>query len=259
MSNFAQRLVARSAGKPLGPGIAILAPRPVTRFEPQPIAAIEQQVAAEAPVSSLLQHADQSTVAPMAERRATGPDEVGARTTKLNAAGPAPLGDADRPAVDQAWAADAAVPPLRHETAHPLPETTRHQGVPFTPPHEEHVVKHVVRAEQAVAPANAKLAVEPFERLRPPGPDDDAAAPMVMEPSRSLPAERPSPITPARTKPAAGAREREGQELPAPMISIGRIEVQFLPQAQHMPAPAPQPQRTRGFDAYARSRRGEPR
>ena len=256
MSNFAQRLVARSAGTPLGPGIAVLTPRPVTRFEPQPIAAIDQQVAAEAPVSSL-QHADRSTAAPMAERRAIGPgpDEAGAWETKLSAARLVPMGDADRPAVDQAWAADAAVAPLRHETAHPLPETTRHQDVPFTPAHE----KRVVRAEQAVALANAKLAVEPSERPRPPGPNDDAGAPMVMEPSRSLPAERASPITPARTTLAADAREREGQELPAPMISIGRIEVQFLPQAQHMPAPAPQPQRTRGFDAYARSRRGEPR
>ena len=254
MSNFAQRLVARSAGKPLGPGIAVLTPRPMTRFEPQPIAAIEQQVAVEDPVSSL-QHADRSTAAPMAERHAAGPDEVGARTTKLSAVRRAPLGDADRPAVDQAWAADAAVPPLRHETAHPLPETTQHQGVPFTPAHE----KHIVRAEQAVPLANAKLAVEPSERPRPPGPNDDAGAPMVMEPSRSLPAERPPPTAPARTTLAADAREREGQELPAPMISIGRIEVQFLPQAQHMPAPAPQPQRTRGFDAYARSRGGEPR
>jgi hypothetical protein len=254
MSNFAQRLVARSAGTPLGPSIAILTPRPVTRFEPQPIAAIEQQVAAEGPVSSL-QHADRSTAGPMAERRATGPDEVGTRTTKLSAAGPAPLGDADRPAVDQAWAADAAVPLLRHETAHPLPETTRHQGVPFTPAHE----KQIVRAEQTVPLANAKLAVAPSERPRPPGPDDHAGTPTVMEPSRSLPAERSPPATPARTTPAADAREREGQEFPAPMISIGRIEVQFLPQAQHMPAPAPLPQRTRGFDAYARSRLGEPR
>ena len=43
------------------------------------------------------------------------------------------------------------------------------------------------------------------------------------------------------------------------MISIGRIEVQFLPQEVRAPAPRIEPQRTRGFDGYARARRGEPR
>jgi hypothetical protein len=52
---------------------------------------------------------------------------------------------------------------------------------------------------------------------------------------------------------------REGTEAPPPVISIGRIEVQFLPQEPRNPAPRPEPQRTRGFEAYARARRGEPR
>ena len=39
MSNFAERLVARSAGTPPGPGISVLASRPVSRFEP--VAGIE--------------------------------------------------------------------------------------------------------------------------------------------------------------------------------------------------------------------------
>src|SRR4051794_2039201 len=34
MSNFAERLVARSAGAPPTPGMSMLTPRPVSRFEP---------------------------------------------------------------------------------------------------------------------------------------------------------------------------------------------------------------------------------
>ncbi len=47
----------------------------------------------------------------------------------------------------------------------------------------------------------------------------------------------------------------------APVISIGKIEVQFLPQEPnpHRAAEPQQQQRTRGFEAYARARRGEPR
>ncbi len=45
----------------------------------------------------------------------------------------------------------------------------------------------------------------------------------------------------------------------APVISIGKIEVQFLPQESRARAQRPPPERTRGFAAYARARRGEPR
>lgn len=48
-------------------------------------------------------------------------------------------------------------------------------------------------------------------------------------------------------------------ETPAPAISIGRIEVQFLPQEKPVAPQRPEPQRTRGFEAYTRARRGMPR
>lgn len=48
-------------------------------------------------------------------------------------------------------------------------------------------------------------------------------------------------------------------ETAAPAISIGRIEVQFLPQEKPVTPQRPEPQRTRGFDAYTRARRGLPR
>ena len=44
MSNFAERLVARSAGTPPGPGISVLAPRPVSRFEPVTAIDVEETI-----------------------------------------------------------------------------------------------------------------------------------------------------------------------------------------------------------------------
>jgi hypothetical protein len=253
MSNFAQRLVARGAGQPLGQGVAVLTPRPLTRFEPQPIAENQLQTA-EIPVSPRRQP-DSPTVGPMTGSYVTGRDQIEASTTKLSDARPAPLGEAERPTVDAARASDAAVPPLRQQMAHAMPSTAQHQSVPLIPGHEEHADRH----EQAGPLASAKLAVEQPERPQPPGFNDDADAPPVVEPSQNPVTERTPPTTPARTAMAADDREREGQQPLSPMISIGRIEVQFLPQQQPMPAPRLQPQRTRGFDAYARARRGEPR
>lgn len=63
-----------------------------------------------------------------------------------------------------------------------------------------------------------------------------------------------APFTPAMT-----ANEAKVERSAAPQISIGRIEVQFLAPERPVAAPRAEPQRTRGFDAYARARRGMPR
>jgi hypothetical protein len=55
------------------------------------------------------------------------------------------------------------------------------------------------------------------------------------------------------------ADEVKAERPAAPQISIGRIEVQFIAADKPVAAPRPEPQRTRGFDAYARARRGMPR
>jgi hypothetical protein len=47
-----------------------------------------------------------------------------------------------------------------------------------------------------------------------------------------------------------------GEATPPPQISIGRIDVQFLPPVSPPVAQRPVVQRTRGFDAYANARRG---
>ncbi|MFZ5673534.1 MAG: hypothetical protein ACOZAM_11285 [Pseudomonadota bacterium] len=59
--------------------------------------------------------------------------------------------------------------------------------------------------------------------------------------------------------PAIRPEPRIESEPAAPTISIGRIDVQFLPQEAPAHPQRPEPQRTRGFEAYARARRGEPR
>jgi hypothetical protein len=66
-------------------------------------------------------------------------------------------------------------------------------------------------------------------------------------------------IQTVRTERRVAAREFSIDRTPAPVISIGRIEVQFLPQEPRVPAARPQPEPTRGFAAYTRARRGEPR
>ncbi|MGQ0444607.1 MAG: hypothetical protein ACT4O2_05635 [Beijerinckiaceae bacterium] len=57
----------------------------------------------------------------------------------------------------------------------------------------------------------------------------------------------------------AAVRHGKAWQPPAPAISIGKIEVQFLPREPQVPLPRPPPERTHGFAAYARARRGEPR
>lgn len=63
-----------------------------------------------------------------------------------------------------------------------------------------------------------------------------------------------TPLTTAKT-----ADEARAERNAPPQISIGRIEVQFLAPEKPAAAPRAEPQRTRGFDAYARARRGMPR
>jgi hypothetical protein len=56
------------------------------------------------------------------------------------------------------------------------------------------------------------------------------------------------------TVPSSPPASREEQGGPA--ISIGKIEVQFLPKETPPGLSRAQPQRTRGFHAYNRARRG---
>jgi hypothetical protein len=77
---------------------------------------------------------------------------------------------------------------------------------------------------------------------------------------------RPGSSAVARIEPAIGPTGRDmvletrlmaAEERSEPAISIGKIEVHFLPKEAPLGAPKAQPQRTHGFHAYARARRGQ--
>jgi hypothetical protein len=238
MSNFAERLVARSAGAPPAPGISVLAPRPVSRFEPTVAIDIEAIVDAEHPVAaaaitarpledtSRTQHYEADTASPVARMEAaqTLPLDVG--ETRQRHAATHPVASEIAAERDRATTAHASADVI--PTAHPQPTArTRVNG-------ETLHLSPQPAAEQVLPPANSGRARE----IQIVHTEQRAAAPLAQ---------------------AAAVREEKAEQPSAPVISIGKIEVQFLPQEARMPAPRPEPQRTRGFAAYARARRGEPR
>jgi hypothetical protein len=125
-----------------------------------------------------------------------------------------------------------------------------------TPSTSLNTVEHpnIVRTEIDRAAATIENAsIESPDRIsiRPPEPARTISEPLspgkipfvaARPPRAPAPADQPAP------KPS-----------PQPTISIGRIDVQFLPQDQPKPPPRAEPRRSHGFDTYARARRGEPR
>lgn len=248
MSNFIGRLVARSAGAAPAPGLPLLAPRPVSRFEPAAIIETHSFAPAAGPAESSLaapaDHAppmerlaqsladdhpparrrteavaiDQNrvteTLAPMEGARANAPesaDRQEARTPDSNA---------------EPRLREPAVAPLRAETD--SSPAARQQAASQQPPHESH------RTRVEFIPTTLAT-------------DDGSRVGDVMR-----------PIGPATEPPVAKPHAPVESAAP-PAITIGKIEVQFLPQESHAPASRTLPERTRGFAAYARARRGEPR
>ncbi|HEX8168734.1 MAG TPA: hypothetical protein VF601_23480 [Beijerinckiaceae bacterium] len=111
------------------------------------------------------------------------------------------------------------------------------------------------------APIRGRHGDEPTKR-----PDGEPAAPSPRShPPRAAIRGRhgDAPAEPADGEPATSSPQRdpiwpEGHDGPATpqlTISVGRIEIDFGPRPAAPPAPAG-PQRTRGFEAYARARRG---
>jgi len=254
MSNFAERLVARSAGTPPGPGISVLAPRPVSRFEPVGGMEVEETVSSDV----VLPRADP----PFAQRETerTPPKPAAAKSRRRETP----------TSIVQSRPRDAEPDP-RAPIAPPIPVPNAMEATP------DHVIQNV-----SLPDIPEVMDDVPQQVTQPASRDDDNPAPehVFTDDMTPLFEDETAEIEPAPPRiigsnfeiesarlgrPARGAGhasasgdEQPGQ-LPAPAISIGRIEVQFLPQEPRMPAPRPQPQRTRGFDAYARARRGEPR
>ena len=247
MSNFAERLVARAAGSAPAPGIAILTPRPASRFEPVGMTEIAGETVArgvDAPVV-------RTPPPPVLERREPGDRPTSAISLQSDETVREPSGEPD----------GAQVPSRRETDQAPLPAPTPL----FIQPNEREVsIEHRV---EVAALAHEAVIHEPRQHMREhsslldtasqdrfvPAPIVDRQRDIHVETlERRIDAPLARPMMPID-------RRREIAEPPAPVISIGKIEVQFLPREQPMPAPRAQAPRTRGFETYARARRGEPR
>jgi hypothetical protein len=231
MSGFAERLVARSAGTPAA-GISVLAPRPVSPFEPT--AGIEIEGMSEA-VSPAIPPGISLETEPMPIAAATAYESQmspGAAPTifALPAQDSTPI-PPDR--------GDAGGSVAATETDRAQARETRREDIAYRKANTEVVVRTAV----AQAPAARSL----------PPAVSDRSGEIELAHSGQSSAFPVVPIMPTELESTAKA------EPAAPMISIGKIEVQFLPQETHIQPARAAPERTRGFAAYARARRGEPR
>lgn len=260
MSNFAERLVARSAGASPAPGISPLAPRPASRFEPTAGIEIDAIADAEPPVAAAAVAEAELQPRPAVAHTLIEGRESPRSAGETRSAIAQPLDDANRMPHDEA---DATSPVVRAEAPEtPLPdvgETQQGRAVPHPVASEISAMED--RAMMKVhASADGTAAAQPRAHTR-----EDVetfhVSPQPLPEQVSPPAasDRRPEIHTVRTEQRAAAREFSTDRTPAPVISIGRIEVQFLPQEPRVPAARPQPERTRGFAAYARARRGEPR
>lgn len=253
MSNFAERLVARSAGTPPGSGISVLSSRPLSRFEPVAGLEVEEFV--------------RSDLAPPQVNRPIAQREVERALPKREAArsaareSPTPMLQSER--------REAELGPRMTTALHPPPreiEATPDHALPDVSlsdisPAEDGTPKQITQSAdfdenatspQHVAPDVMGLRTEEETSTAEPTPPRALGRKFEIEAARSGRLSRPP-------RPAHVGGEEKSAQPPAPTISIGKIEVQFLPQEPRVSAPRPQPERTRGFEAYARARRGEPR
>lgn len=211
MKSFAERLVARGAGRPTG--LPLLTPRPAARFEREMAPPPE----AEIPVGSPAETTPSAAPAPRKSNPAPIQADHEAKSARVHPADVA--------------TAEGAMPSSRQTEAAPsAPVVTSLSPEPFS-----QNVATVAMPERSAR--QAALAEEPEIQPRQP--------PLFFdEPHTDRITQSAPPIAP---------------ETPAPAISIGRIEVQFLPQEKPAAPQRPEPQRTRGFEAYTRARRGLPR
>lgn len=221
MTDFAQRLVARSAGRPVG--LPLLTPRPASRFERSESQALEEATETTAPavakpVADPAPDHIHVPATPWPQERRAEPAEPETIDVHDGLPARAPR-QAKAPVAGRTDAADRPPPMLASRSSQPAGIEASHQ--------------------EASTAASGRVSVARMTEASPELGDQAEAAhfpPVIARPDVA----------------------KAGQAL-APAISIGRIEVQFLAPEKPAAAPRPEPQRTRGFDAYARARRGMPR
>jgi hypothetical protein len=265
MSNFADRLVARSAGALPAPGIAVLTPRPASRFEVPPAAGIEA-------ADGLVPGAEDVGLPIDAQAPLIGP-AIAPPTKSIEGAPGATAAIASPEALDD------AIRKPRHESDAPIPPPAR-EPVEAPPPQSgELPISRALRdrsGRASIAEPGLSARATPLADGIASTDVADVVRPNAMMPpsvseevqvDRELPRrfERIPDIAVVTGEPGRSSALQswgapgDRTEAPAPVISIGKIEVQFLPQVPPLPAPRAEPQRTRGLQAYARARRGEPR
>jgi hypothetical protein len=268
MSNFAERLVARSAGVVPGPNISVLVPRPVSCFEP--VSGINTQTGTD-PVGSdlplvIFAEADFETSPAAQAERTIVETEIGSPAVRTYRKGDA------APQLSQEADAERPMPSVNLARASRYEEKIAGLGENAAPQAVSGNIGGEVLAEPSqsadretshIAPPPATLrqpvradasALRSDERQR----DRLVTAPMNSDRAGDIGAIQKGQ-GPTTSQIQAVIRDSERETPAAPVISIGKIEVQFLPQEPNPPLPRPQQQRTRGFDAYARARRGERR
>jgi hypothetical protein len=234
MSNFAERLVARSTGRAADAGVLLLMPRPVARFEPTGGLGASGETLLEDTGMVSAGHAD--TLLNGAESKA----ELHSRDADGS------IGRTDRNA-------PASQPPAPHDAfGQPLPpgHTILNRGP------ADHIVSQP--SAEADPPANGtdKQSAMPVRHRQPDGHDANPSVEAMPSPLARDVVARNEPATPPTFDDVMVPNVPPVAEQAGPVISIGKIEVQFLPKETPSGPPRVQPQRTRGFHTYDRARRG---
>lgn len=289
MSSFLEGLVRRGAGLGAAPGEQTAALRPLSRFELRPFDAIDAEPAAPAEFDSFV-----PATARQPTGRDTGPDRERDKGAHPPAAPTGPPND-DAPSSLEPMAArdnptwieavvggpqDIGGPPGESRptaAAKPIesPRMSAHEhAAPMPVPEASHPIDPPIESESSAVHDSTQADEWPPVVAQPPGVDARVGPPLPM--TNPLPVSIPpdltirvrhaatnAPADRADGQPATPSSQRAPIEHESPgepaapqlTIAIGRIEIDFG-QRPAAPPPAPGPQRTRGFEAYARARRG---
>lgn len=255
MSGFVDRLVARGSGLEAVPGFAALRPRPLSRFESSsepadgPEGADTLETGLQSSATAPLAAAGSITTARGPAPRSI-PPPIDAAVGTIEAHPIMPSEWMDRAEVEEmrpiGTLRSQAVDPGPGSVTVPLPEAPLRHDAATVPPIREAV--HVV----SLPPAPASMPSSAGETAPP------IAHPVPVETTRPRkPTDRaPQPI--AGRPPAPHVTATADDTISPVTVTVGRIDVHFV-QPQPPSTLPPQAPRTRGFEAYARARRGQPR
>jgi hypothetical protein len=240
MSNFAERLVARSTGRALDARVSLLTPRPTARFE--------QSGGLGAPGEGPLQNLD---IPPLDSADAL-PDVGAPRAgTEFHDV----IASAER--ADRRGSVSPSTSTPDEALGRPL-----HQSHPSSNAgrDDRDAYPHAASAGETTIVTSAPVANRGTSGFRHQRDSGNLGQNLEHEMTR------PGSSAVARIEPAIGPTGRDmvpetrlmaAEERSEPAISIGKIEVHFLPKEAPLGAPKAQSQRTHGFHAYARARRGQ--